>query len=206
MKKCLILLASIVMLAACTQDAELSIAPDLATFQFDADGGSFDAVIFTNGHWKATCDDPAVTFTPDSADFTAPMHIVVGPNEEHHTKSIRISLTSKLDNLSRTSKIAITQACRPFIISEETILQAPAAGGEVRFHVNANDSWKVVETTCDGEATTLAVDPLTSGPNSVEVTVRIPENTTGRARTFTVTLALESWRDCSVVLTVAQGA
>ena len=206
MKKCLILFAWIALLAACTQDAELSITPDITSFQFDADGGSFDAVIFTNGYWKATCDDPAVTFTPDSADFTAPIHIVVGPNEEHHTKSIRISLTSKLESLSRTSKIAITQACRPFIFSEETVLLAPAAGGDIRFHVNANESWKVMETTCDGVPADLTVDPLASGPNSVEVTVRIPENTTGIARTFAVKLALEAWPERSVVLTVAQGA
>lgn len=206
MKKCLILIAWIALLAACTQETELSITPDIATFQFDADGGSFDAIIFTNGHWKATCDDPTISFAPDSGDFTAPMHIVVGPNEERHTKAIRISLISKLENLSRSSKIVISQKCRPFIFSEETLLQAPATGGEVRFHVNANDLWKVVETTCDGESVALPVDPQAGGPNSEMVTVLIPENTTGRIRTFAVKLALASWPERSVVLTVVQEA
>lgn len=206
MKKCLILIAWIALLAACTQEAEVSIAPDIATFQLDADGGSFDAVIFTNGYWKATCDDPAVSFSPDSADFTAPMHIVVGPNEERHTKAIRIALVTKLDRLSRSSKIVISQECRPFIFSEETLLEAPAAGGEVRFHVNANDSWKVLETTCDGTPADLAVDPPASGPNSREVTVLIPENPTGRARTFRVTLALSDHTGVTLVLTVQQAA
>ena len=206
MKKCLLLLAWMALLAACTQDTELSITPDIPAIQFDAEGGSFDAVLFTNGSWTASCDDPSVSFTPTSGDYTTPMHIVVGPNEERYTKSIRISLLTKLDDISRSGKIVITQECRPFIYCEESLLQAPAAGGDIRFHVNANDSWKMVETLCDGAPVALPVDPVTSGPNSVDVTVRIPENLTGSSRTFTVTLALESRLDCTAVLMVVQAA
>ena len=206
MKKCLILLAWMALLTACTQETELSIVPDIASFQFDADGGSFDAVLFTNGSWTATCEDTSVSFTPTSGDYTTPMHIVVGPNEERYTKSIRISLLTKLDDISRSGKIVITQACRPFIFCEESFLQAPAAGGNVLFHINANESWKVVETLCDGAPSDLSVAPLTYGPNAVDVTVLIPENETGLARTFTVTLALESYLDKTLVLTVVQAA
>ena len=206
MKKCLILLAWMALMAACTQESDLHITPDLASFQFDADGGSFDAVIFTNGYWHASCDDPAVTFAPDTGNFTTPMHIVVGPNEEHRTKSIRIDLLTKLDGNSRSGKIVITQACRPFIFSDETLIQMPSQGGDARFHVNANESWKVVETLCDGEPVTLSVDPVVSGPNNVDVSVRIPVNETGLVRMFTVTLALESYMDTALVLTVVQAA
>ena len=152
MKKTLLFALWMLLLAACSQETTLSITPDIASYTCGADGGSFDAVIFTNGSWTTSCDDKAVSFTPASGDFTAPLHVTVGTNDENYTKSIRITLTSKLDDLSRSSKIVITQACRPFIFSEETFLRAPASGGTVRFHVNANASWKVAETTCDGDA------------------------------------------------------
>ena len=147
-----------------------------------------------------------MSFTPASGDFTAPLHVTVGTNDENYTKSIRITLTSKLDDLSRSSKIVITQACRPFIFSEETFLRAPASGGTVRFHVNANASWKVAETTCDGDAFSLSVDPRTAGPNRTEVSVLVPENTAGSERTFAVRLALESNPDTAVTLVIGQDA
>ena len=206
MKKCLILIAWMALLAACTQESDLHITPDIASFQFDADGGSFDVVLFTNGSWTATCDDAAVSFAPTSGDYTTPMHISIGANESYYTKSIRIALLTQLDGNSRSGKIVITQACRPFLFCEETLLRVPAAGGNVRFAINSNESWKVVKTTCDGDAVDLAVDPVTGGPNAVDVTVLIPENETGLARTFTVRLALESYLDKTLVLTVVQAA
>lgn len=206
MKKTLLFALWMLLLAACSQETTLSITPDIASYTCDADGGSFDAVIFTNGSWTASCDDKAVSFTPASGDYTTPLHVSVGTNEENYTKSIRIALTSKLDDLSRSSKIVITQACRPFIFSEETFLRASAAGGTVRFHVNSNASWKVAETTCDGEAFTLSVDPRTAGPNRTEVSVTVPENTTGSERNFAVRLALESNPDTTVILVIGQDA
>ena len=177
MKKTLILAACMMLLAACSQNTSLSISSDIASYRFDADGGAFDAIIFTNGSWTATCEDETVSLTPSAGDYTTPMHIVVGANEEYYTKSIRITLNTKLDNLSRSGKI-----------------------------VNANESWKVTEIRCDGTPVELAVDPLVHGPNLAEVTVGIPANTTGRARSYAVTLALEAHPECTIVLTVGQEA
>lgn len=207
MKKTLILLVGMMLLAsACTQETSLGISSDITSFQFDADGGSFDAIIFTNGSWTAACDDDAVVCSPASGDCTTPMHITVGPNEAFFTKSIRIELKTVLDDKSRTGKIVITQACRPFIFSEETQLQVSAEGGKARFHVNSNKSWKVTESTCDGEPAELSVDPAAHGPNRAEVTVLIPANPLGRERIFTVRLSLEEFPECSVILTVGQAA
>ena len=207
MKKSLILLVGMALfLTACTQDTTLGISTDIASYQFDAAGGSFDAIIFTNGSWTATCDDAAVSFTPSSGDCSSPIHISVAPNAEHYTKSIRITLTTTLDNLSRTGRIAITQSCAPFIFSEEELLRIPASGGKARFQVNANESWKVTGTACDGEPVQLTVDPIAHGPNLTDVTVQIPENPLGRDRVFTVELSLESFPLCTLLLTVVQAA
>lgn len=207
MKKTLILLVGMMLLvSACTQETSLGISSDITSFQFDADGGSFDAIIFTNGSWTAACNDAAVVCSPMSGDCTTPMHITVGPNDALFTKSIRIELKTVLGEKSRSGKIVITQACRPFIFSEESLLRVSGAGGKARFHVNSNKAWKVTETTCDGVPAELSVDPAAHGPNRAEVTVLIPENPLGRERIFTVRLSLEEFPECSVVLTVGQAA
>lgn len=194
------------LLAACSQDTEVSISSDITSYRFDAGGGAFDAIIFTNGSWTASCDDDAVTFTPDAGYCTTPMHIEIGANEEYHTKSVRINLTTVYDNVSRSGRIVLTQDCRPFLFCEENRLAVTAAGGKARFQVNSNEAWKVMETRCDGAPAELPVDPAAHGPNKAEVTVTVPENTTGLPRSFTVKLALEAHPDCSLVLTVGQEA
>ena len=204
MKKYSVLVSLMLLLASCTQNTQLSIAPDVASWAFDADGGSFDVVIFTNGIWTATCEDSTVVFTPASGDYTTPMHVTVGKNEEMYTKSIRIALSSKIDAISRSSRIVITQTCNPFIFCEEAEKTIGPEGGAVRFPVNADHAWKVVETALDGVAFPLTVDPSEHGANSVDVAVWIPENESGRERTFTVTLALEQDPSVNVVLTVTQ--
>lgn len=206
MKRFLILALAAVLSFSCTQETNLSIAPDIHAFSFDPSGGEADVVIFTNGYWKATCEDESVRFAPDTGNFTTPMHIVVGPNTEQYTKSVKISLTTKLDGNSRSSRIAITQDCNPFIVSEETEIQVPASGGVARFHVNSNVSWQVASTLLDGAPVELDVDPLEHGPNSVTMNVRIPENLSGSPRTYTVTLALKEKPGVGVVLTVVQAA
>ena len=62
----------------------------------------------------------------------------IGANDEYHTKSVRITLTTVYDNLSRTGKIVITQDCRPFIFTQERRQDVTALGGKARFSVNAN--------------------------------------------------------------------
>lgn len=204
MKKYSVLVSLMLLLASCTQNTQLSIAPDVASWAFDADGGSFDVVIFTNGIWTATCEDSTVVFTPASGDYTTPMHVTVGKNEEMYTKSIRISLVSSYSNLSRGNRIVITQTCYPFIFCEESEKTIGAEGGAVRFSVNADHDWSVVRTTLDGEACTLTVDPSSQGPNRTEVAVWIPENETSQPRSFAVTLALDDYPDKALTLTVTQ--
>ena len=120
MKRSILLVALCFAALSCTQEAELAISPDVSSFQVGADGGQFDAIILTNGLWTATCEDEAVTLSPDSGDYSLPIHVHVGPNEEHYTKVIRIALTAKVDKLTRTNRIVVTQQCRPFIICDET--------------------------------------------------------------------------------------
>ena len=200
------LLAVLVVLASCDQETSLSIAPDITSFTFGPEGGEFTSVIFTNGIWAATCDDPSVTFTPESGDYTLPMHISVGKNEEHYTKSIRISITSENNGTGRNGRIVITQDCFPFLDCDNTQQTVPAAGGKVRFSVNSNEAWKLVSTAVEGAPAQFSVSPDHGAKNRIEVVFDIPANESGSGRVFSATLALEADASQSVVLTVRQDA
>lgn len=212
MKRFLLLAALLVaaaLSASCDQETNLSVVPDVDMFTFGPDGGEFDVVVFTNGHWKATCSDESISFAPDSGDFTAPMHVKVGPNRNNFTKSVRITLVTKLDNLSRTARIAVTQECGPFLTAASTEASIGREGGAARFSVNSNFPWRMTSLTLDGAPYEgeAEFEPATGGPNRTDVALLpIPENTTGRSRTFCVTLALAEYPDGTLVLTVRQDA
>ena len=204
MKKYLALVYLFVLLASCTQTAELHITPDVVNWEFDADGGSFDVILFTNGSWTATCEDSTVVFTPESGDYTTPMHVTVGKNEEMYTKSIRIALITNYDNLARSGRVVITQSCYPFVFCEEPSKTAGPEAGIVRFSVNSDHPWKVRRMQLDGEDFPLTVDPLTHAENRAEVSVWIPANESAQARTFTVVISLEEYPEKELTLTVVQ--
>ena len=200
MKRFLIPVLAVILLASCTQETTISIAPDITSIELGPEGGAFDAVIFTNGQWTATCEDESVTFSPASGDYTLPMHIEVGENTEMFTKAIRIALLTQLDGNNRSSKIVITQHCRPFIFCEEPSKTIGPEGGDVRFSVNSNQSWVVVNES------PVLVDPVSGGPNRTEVTMRVPRNDENVERTFTIRLALVDEPSVWIELTVVQAA
>lgn len=202
MKRLLLFVAVAVLALSCEQETELSLTSDVPSYVFEADGGEFDTIIFTNGSWTATCDDPAVSFTPNEGDYSQPMHIKVGSNEEQFTKVIRITLNSKLNTTSRTGRIVITQLCRPFIVCEEPCRQIGPEGGIVRFTVNSNKSWQAWHQSTPA----CAVEPVHGGPNLTEVSLLIPSNPDGVQRDFVVRLVLDGAADTYVDLVVEQGA
>ena len=180
MKRILCFALAAMSLVSCTQDATLTIKPDITAIALGPEGGSFNAIVYTNGRWKATCSDESVSFTPDTAEFTAPIHVEVGPNHEKFTKAIAISLKTEMDGNNRSSKIVITQACSPFLFVEgEDIKRVGTEGGAVRFTLNSNVPWAWQE-----EQDEYSVNPVTGGPNSTEVTVTVPPRT----------LPVERWR------------
>lgn len=204
MKRYLLLALLCLAAVSCDQDTDFYIYPDVHLFEFDAEGGSFDNVIFTNGVWSCEVSDAAVTVSPMSGDYTTPIHVEVGENEEMYTKAIRLRFTSKLDDLSRTGDIIITQHCHPFIFCEDPVKQVGPEGGVVRFSVNSNEPWSV--ETPDGGPMPCSVDPMTGGPNSTVVSVDVPANPQGAERTLRVVLSLVSDPFVFVTLTIIQGA
>ena len=200
-------LLALVLPMSCSQDTTLTVSTDVTSFHFDPTGGECDVVVFTNGSWTASSSDSAaVVLSPASGDYTQPMHILLGRNDEHFTKNIRITLTSTLDNLTRTCRIALTQDCDPFLDAAATEATVGAAGGAVRFSVNGNLPWKVVSRSCDGQPSDFVVDPSSAGPNTVEVALWIPANDTGASRSFSARLALEDAPAVTLTLTVRQAA
>ena len=204
MKRFLIWALAAVLLVSCTQETTVTLEPDVYSWTFGPEGGEFDVVIFTNGYWTATCDDPSLSFSPASGNFTAPIHVVVAENTEHFTKSMRISLNTEIDEKTMTGKVVVTQQCRPFILCADPLKRIGPEGGAVRFSVNSSEPWTA--TVPDGAHAVARIDPAAGGHNNTEVAIYVPENTDRQERTYTVRLFLTGLPSEAVDLTVKQGA
>lgn len=203
MKRYLLFALLCLAVLSCDQDTNFYVTPDVSTFEFGPDGGEFDDVIFTNGSWTCEVSDDAVTVTPSSGDYTTSVHVVVAPNTERYTKSIRLKFISTYGDLSRNSNIVVTQDCYPFIFCEdEDVKTIGPEGGKVRFSVNSNQPWKMSFPT--GALTPTWAEPLSGGPNTTTVTLDISANEEGSDRWFEVLLSLESDPDVCLTLTVIQ--
>ena len=207
MKRILLLATICIMTVSCTQDVVMSLYSDVPTVHFGPDGGNFNMVLFTNGSsWTATCDDPAVTFSPTSGSYTTPMHVAVKDNPEHFTKAIPIKFTSTLDDKSKTYNVVITQDCNPFVIAEEDTQRIGAEGGVVRFVVNSNKPW-IVDTPT-GIALPYTIDPMQGGPNRTTISVTVAPNNSGTERVLPFYVVLDGFSGSSarVLLMVIQAA
>ena len=199
MKRILLIAAMCAVALSCTQEATLTLTADVPAVQFGPEGGVFNTILFTNGsEWTATCDDPAVTFTPTSGAYTTPMHIEVGENTEHRTKAIRIAVTSNLDSNTRSLYIVVTQECHPFVLCNDSVRTIGPEWAKVFFTVNSDKGWRFLRTLLDGQEVLLESFPAPSGwidpkssaePNNVEVTLLIPDNTSGKTRKWEILLA-----------------
>lgn len=205
MKRYLLLATFCLAALSCTQETNFYLNPEITSFVLDADGGSFDEMIFTNGIWSCTVSDDAAKVTPDAGSYTCPVHIEVAENTEMFTKSIRIRFTSSSDDgLSRYANVVLTQACHPFLFCEEPDKTIGPEGGQVRFSINSNKEWRVEPLI--GGTFPFGIDPMTGGPNRTELTLDIPANDTGEERHFLVYLSLLSDPDVTLALTVDQEA
>lgn len=205
MKRYLLLVFLCLMAVSCDQDTNFYVTPDVSTFEFGPDGGEFDDVIFTNGSWTCEVSDDAVTVTPSSGDYTTSVHVVVAPNTERYTKAIRLKFISTYGDLSRNSNVVVTQDCYPFIFCEdEDVKTIGSEGGKVRFTVNSNQPWVLLEPDGSVSPAGFSAEPLNGGPNSTTVTLDIPANDTGEERWLEVLLHLKSDPEVSLILTVIQ--
>ena len=205
MKRYLLLALLCLAVLSCDQDTNFYVTPEVSTFEFGPDGGEFDDVIFTNGSWTCEVSDDAVTVTPSSGDYTTSVHVVVAPNTERYTKAIRLKFISTYGDLSRNSNVVVTQDCYPFIFCEdEDVRHIGPEGGKVRFSVNSNEPWVMLEPDGSEYPAGFSAEPLSGGPNSTTVTLDIPANDTGEERWLEVLLHLESDASVYLVLTVIQ--
>ena len=203
MKRYLLLAIFCLAALSCEQETNFYLTPEVSTIVLGPEGGSLDEMIFTNGTWTCTVSDDAVTVTPASGDYTCPVHIEVGENQEMFTKAIRIRFTSSYDELYRYANVVVTQACHPFIFCEEPVKSIGPEGGDVRFSVNASEDWQW-DSSLAGGVSQVDVSPVSGGANRTDVTVRVPANDTGAGRSFTVRLVLKNTPATFQNLTVNQ--
>jgi hypothetical protein len=185
---------------SCEQETNFYLTPEFYTFVCDADGGTFDEMLFTNGVWTCEISDDAATVTPSSGDYTCPIHIEVAENPERYTKAIRLRFTSSYDGLNRYANVVVTQACHPFLFCEEPVKSIDLEGGVVSFSVNSSEAWQV--QPLDGGSYPFGIEPMEGGPNRMDVFLQIPPSE--EEQTLTLHLALKSDPSVHVALTVLQ--
>jgi len=200
-----IIAAGIFFLASCDVEPDPKTYFDHYTAYLDYVGGTVEATVFSNGAWEATCETDGVVMTPDSGYGDGPITISLPENTDSVTTAVRIFATTTIGSSSYAAKLAVTLAARPFVVCEDNEFTISADGGIVRFFVNSNHPWSVVESKYDnGNLFDGTIVPSKWDKNGVSIEVTVPQNTTGMERSVTIKLQLESYSFASEILKINQ--
>ena len=204
-KKIIALLAVILPLLASCADAEapaVSVDPNKKAYGFE--GGSLSAAVTTNGDWVAECDNEEISIVPSSGSGDAAVRIEIPASTKKETEAVIINFTTSKtvrDTLkTRKAKLVITREAMPFIdLSANEGYISPAGGGFL-LNVTANHDWTA---TAPNPIAGLVVKPSESTFNS-QVTVSLPGNETGAARSCDIIFSLKQHPDAKATVTVRQ--
>ncbi len=182
MKRFLLALASIMLLASCEQEVKVAVSTDITSYVFDRYGGEVKVVVFSNADWTATCDIEGVTVSPSRGHCGGLVTVTVPENTDITTKLVRVKFLAEYDKSSNAAYVNITQGAVPFVSCEEDAVAVSLEGGTARFHVNSSDPWHiggVTLTTGTGQVELEKsgwplIDPAVWECNSVEVEVKVP--------------------------------
>lgn len=201
MKRLLLALASLLLLASCEQEVKVAVSTDITSYVFDRYGGEVKVVVFSNSDWTATCDVEGVTVTPSRGHCGGLVTVTVPENTDIATKLVRVKFLAEYDKSSNVAYVNITQGAVPFVSCQEDAVTVGLEGGTARFHVNSSDPWHiggVTLTTAAGQAELEMscwplIDPAGWERNNVEVEVKVPASEDGLPRRWSVMLQLDSF-------------
>ena len=200
------LLAVVPLLAACTEPEAPAVTVNPNKISFDYQGGSFAATVTTNGDWVAECESEGVTVTPPSGSQDAVVRIEVAASTIKETEAAVINFTtskSVRDTIkTRKAKVVITREAMPFIDLSLSEGYVSPEGGGVRVSVSSNHEWTAsVPSPLEG----LSVKPG-EGTFNDEVTISLPENTTGAPRSCEICFKLNNIPGVESRFTLRQNA
>lgn len=163
--KCFLFVAAIAFsIVGCRKPVEISFGTDAQ--EIEAQGGSFEVEVKSNGDWTIDATPEWLTVSPTSGTGNATLTLTAQPNNALESRSGEVKASTK-DN---TATLTVTQGFGTFISLLPTSIESGEAGGEFTVSISANIAWAVSQLpdwmTCTpmegtGDVTvTLAINPI----------------------------------------------
>ena len=163
--KCFLFVAAMAFsLVGCQKAVEVSF--DKATQEIDAQGGTVEVALKSNGEWTLTSSEDWITISPMSGNGDATLTLAAEANATQELRSAVITATTK-DN---TATLTVNQeALEYYLTVTPKEIQCGSDGGEFTIMVSSNVDWKVslpswvTSSVAEGSndaMVTLTVEPL----------------------------------------------
>ena len=163
--KCFLFVAAMAFsLVGCQKAVEVSF--DKATQEIDAQGGTVEVALKSNGEWTLTSSEDWITISPTSGNGDATLTLAAEANATQELRSAVITATTK-DN---TATLTVNQeALEYYLTVTPKEIQCGSDGGEFTIMVSSNVDWKVslpswvTSSVAEGSndaMVTLTVEPL----------------------------------------------
>ncbi|MBR5056246.1 MAG: BACON domain-containing protein [Bacteroidales bacterium] len=202
----LLLAALLPLMVSCVEAEAPDVSVDPNKMSFNYEGGSFSATITTNGDWIAESTASDIVITPSSGSQDGVVRIEVPASRIKETEAAVINFTTSKtvrDTLkTKKAKMVITREAMPFVELSANEGYVSPDGGGVRVSLSANHDWSYTATN---PINGLTVKPA-EGTFNAEVTISLPENTSGAARSSEVVFSLKQYPDVKAKYTIRQNA
>ncbi len=166
MKQLKYLLFAVVVLSivGCRKDVEVSF--DKATQEIEAQGGSVEIALKSNGEWSISTGADWFTVSPVSGNGDATLTISAEANITGEARSAQITASTK----DKTATLTVSQNAQEYYLAVTPHeIQCGSNGGEFTVTVSSNVDWKVslpqwitssVTEGSNNATVTLFVDPI----------------------------------------------
>ena len=189
MKKLTLLIVAAIAFAfmGCRKPVEVSF--DQATQEIDAQGGSIEVSLKSNGEWTIAMTEGWVMVSSMKGNGDATLTLTVAPNTTGESRTTEITASTK-DN---TAVLTLTQNAPQYYVNVNPMdIVCGASGGEFTVEVSSNVEWEVItpqwvtSSMMDGsnDATlTLTISPMEGdhvGNREGEVVISGPESVSAK--------------------------
>ena len=152
------------LLVGCRKPVEVSFGKD--TQEIEAQGGSFEVEVKSNGEWTIDATPEWLAVSPMSGTGNATLTLTAQPNNTSGSRSGEVKASTK-DN---SAILTVNQGFGTFLTLSPTSIDCGDAGGEFNVSVTSNINWAVSQlpdwaicTPMEGEGNatvTLTIAPV----------------------------------------------
>ena len=145
----------------CSKPVEVSF--DQATQEIDAQGGTMEVSLKSNGEWTIAMTEGWIMVSPMKGNGDATLTVTVAPNTSGESRTTEITASTK-DN---TAVLTLTQnAPQHYVVVMPTSIVCGSEGGEFTVEVSSNIEWEVITPQ-------WVTSSMTNGVNDATLTLTI---------------------------------